>query len=65
MSKSALRTCYELATDFLIGSSWSEFWTVQNYVPEFPTDLWIARIDYELQDSVKNFTNWSRISYEP
>ena len=51
VSKNALRTCYELAPDFFIGSSWPKFWT------EFPIDLRIARIDYELQDSVKNFTN--------
>ena len=60
----ALRTCYELATNFSNREFVAEILTVQNFVPEFPIDLRTARIDYELQDSVKNFTNWSRFSYE-
>ena len=31
------------------------FWTVQNFGHELRTE----RSDYELSDSVKNFTNWS------
>ena len=64
MSKNAQRICYELDTEFFSREFVPKFWTVQNFGPEVPIDLRTARIDYDLQDSVKNFTNWLRISYE-
>ena len=65
MSKNALRICYELDTGFLNREFVAEItWTVQNFGSEFPIGLRIVRSNYELQDSVKNFTNWLRFRYE-